>query len=233
MACAGIAIVRGSRPVLDVSLNEEESVELVLQDTLTYSAVNPLYVMGALSIAVTRSVGSTSGIARVLGGPTIGVHLNKVKSAVKATRKARHVDVKGKLLIFEAEQLVIAIIFEEVDAGANIGRVRALGYELQGEGRIGGRDTVGPCVVGTVDGAVGGTCIGIGAEGVVPFVAGVAVRRTRDLMCPPPIGVKYNRTRLEIVISQRRETRRAAHLRFASTASGALLDIQRRVRLRR
>ena len=62
-------------------------------------------------------------------------------------------------------------LVHEVDSGSNI----AAGLELQAQGVAGCFDAVGTRVVGTVESAVLGTCGSVGAKGLVPGVAGVAV----------------------------------------------------------
>ena len=47
-------------------------------------------------------------------------------------------------------------------------------------------------VVGTVESAVLGTGDGVGAEGRVPLVTGVAVGVTADVVQPTPVGVEHD-----------------------------------------
>jgi hypothetical protein len=77
-------------------------------------------------------------------------------------------------------------LVHEVDSGSNI----AAGLELQAQGVAGCFDTVGTRVVGTVESAILGTCGSVGAKGLVPGVAGVAVGRSRGRMEPTPVSVK-------------------------------------------
>jgi hypothetical protein len=52
-----------------------------------YLAIDPLQIMGTLSIAVASSVFSASLVVGVLGETAVGIHLDEVKRAIEAAWK--------------------------------------------------------------------------------------------------------------------------------------------------
>ena len=87
-----------------------------------YLAVDELNVIRALCNAVPSSVFSAGLLSRVfLERPLIGVHLRKVKCAVKATGKVGHVDIEGELLVLQVEHLIAAVVGHKVHARAGVG----------------------------------------------------------------------------------------------------------------
>lgn len=155
-------------------------------------AVDELNVPGALSVTVTSSVLRTG---LVIGEPrhtTILVHLDEVEGTVETTGEVGHVDIKGEFLVVHVEHLVSGGALHEVDTATNVLAERSLLSEFEGQGAAGGRDTVGSCVVGTLESAVLGAGSGVGAVLGVPSRAGVAVVvRVGDVVTEPsPVGVK-------------------------------------------
>ena len=120
----------------------------VVRDSLVtegaYLAVDKLDVVRALSVAVTSSVLGSSLVVGEAGLATVGVHLDEVESAVQAAGELRHVDVESELLVLEVEHLVLGVgRVQEVHTRADVGRVRAVGHELERK-RVAARgDTVG------------------------------------------------------------------------------------------
>ena len=103
------------------------------------------------------------------------------------TDELGNVDVKRKFLVLQIEGLVSGIrLVHEVDSGSDI----AASLELQTQGAAGCLDAVGTRVVGAIERAVLRTGDSIGAKGLVPGVAGVAVGRSRGRMEPTPVSVK-------------------------------------------
>ena len=125
LALAGVGVVVGRVPALDVG-----------------HTVDELDVVGALGVAVTSSVLGTSLVVALVD-TTVGSHLNKVESTVQAARQLGDVDVEGELLADEVEHLVLGVALHEVGTRTNVGRVRALGDELEGQRIAAGSDTVG------------------------------------------------------------------------------------------
>ena len=70
--------------------------------------------------------------------------------------------------------MVVGGVVHEVGSRADIG-VRSGGDEVEAEGAAGSGDTVRSGVISTIERAVLGTSGGVGAEGGVPCVSGVAV----------------------------------------------------------
>jgi len=103
------------------------------------------------------------------------------------TDELGNVDVKRKFLVLQIEGLVSGIrLVHEVDSGSDI----AASLELQTQGAAGCLDAVGTRVVGAIERAVLRTGDSIGAKGLVPGVAGVAVGRSRSGVKPAPVAVK-------------------------------------------
>lgn len=148
--------------------------------------------MRALSVAVASSVLGTSLVGGVRPKATVFLHLDEVESTVETARKVGDIDVEGEFLVLHVEHLVFALVRHEVHAGADVGRVWALGDECEGEVSARGSDTVGAGVVGTVEGTAGSARLAIGAESRIPLVAGVAVVGTFGGVQPAPVGVEGN-----------------------------------------
>ena len=164
---SGVGVVVGGRPVDDVG-----------------HAVDPLHVMGALGVAVS---GAELGAGLVLGElaeAAVGVHLDEVEGAVEAAVQGGAVSGEGELLVEQVEHAVLGAA-EQVDPGADVGGELALGLEGQRElVAAGDADAVGVGPVAganAIDGAVLGAGLGVGAEALVPLVAGVAVDVVIDL----------------------------------------------------
>lgn len=155
----------------------------------TNLAVDELHVVWALSVAISSSVLSTSLIGTELGHATISVHGREVKSSVKATSEVRNIDIKGELLVLQAEHLVLGVIGHEVDSASDV-LLGARGHELEREGVTSAVDTIGTRVVSTLQSAVACACCGIGAELRIPGVSGVAVGVASFRVEPTPVGVE-------------------------------------------
>lgn len=156
---------------------------------MTYKTINELDVTGALAVAVTSAVLGTSGVARVLGQTTIGVHGNEVEGTVQTAANTGNIHVKGELVAQQGEHLVGLVVLHEVHAAANVGAVLALGDELEAEGVAAGDGAVGGGVLGTVEAALLGAGGAVSADGLVPGVAVVAVGVAGELVSPSPVGV--------------------------------------------
>lgn len=155
----------------------------------SYLSVDELDVLGALRVAVSGSVLSTGLVASVLGLSTIGVHGDKVQSAVQTAREPRNISVEGELLVLQVEELVLLVgLVHEVDTGSN---VRA-SDELEVDRVAAGGDTVGTRVVSTVKGAVGCASGTVWAVLSVPCLAGVAVGVATSIVDPTPVAVEHN-----------------------------------------
>jgi len=174
-------------------------------------AVDELQITGALSIAVTGTVLGTGLVALVLGHTTVLVHGDEVQGAVETAAELRHIDIEGELVAQQREHLVLVLAIQEVETRSDVGgcercfskeeltgftslyglllTVVSLGDELQGQGVAACRCTVGTLVFGPVDGAVFGTRVGIGADGAVPLVAGIAIGVATDVVEPAPVGI--------------------------------------------
>lgn len=100
----------------------------------TRLATNELEVTGALSIAVARAVLGTSLVGWVATHTSIGLHSNKVQSAVDATLDGGQINVEGELVPSEGEHLVSLLVLHEIETGANVRAVLMLRDERQSEG---------------------------------------------------------------------------------------------------
>ncbi|KAJ8109446.1 hypothetical protein OPT61_g7451 [Boeremia exigua] len=187
LAISGVRVVGRTVPALRVGL-----------------AVDPLDVVGALGVAVSCRV-----LVVALVEATVGGHLDKVESTVQTAREVGNIDIEGELLVDEVEHLILGIRLHEVGTRSYISRVLALGNELQGQGIVGGGNTVGTLnrqwrlaffsgskltrVVGTINGTVLGAAITIRAERRIPSVASEAVGGATNVVRPTPVGVEHNR----------------------------------------
>ncbi len=85
--------------------------------------------------------------------------------------------------------LVLGLGLHEVGTRADVGRVGALGDELEVQGIAAGGDAIGAGVIGAVDAALGGAAGGVVAVRGVPLVAVIAVGAAAQLVKPAPVGV--------------------------------------------
>jgi hypothetical protein len=107
--------------------------------------------------------------------------------SVTLTSELGNVDVEGELFVLQVERLVCRVgLVHEVDSGSNI----AASFELQAQGVAGCLDTVSTRVVSAIESTVRRTSDTVGAEGLVPGVASVAVGRSRSGVEPAPVAVK-------------------------------------------
>ena len=79
-------------------------------------AVYKLEVVGALSIAISRTVLRSSLIARIFAHPTIGIHLHEVEGTVQSTWQLRDVHIEGEFSVLEFEDFVLALRVQEVES---------------------------------------------------------------------------------------------------------------------
>lgn len=98
--------------------------------------------MALVDIPLTSSVFGTSLVVALVDA-TVGSHLNEVKSTIQAAREVGNVNIEGEFLVDEVEHLVLGVALHEVGTRSDVGRVRTLGDELQGQGIVGSGDTVG------------------------------------------------------------------------------------------
>lgn len=193
---SGIDVGGGRLPVEHVGLR---NVSILISDMHeetrweierdTNLAVNELHVMGALSITISSSVLGSSLVCRVLGHTTISVHSCEVESTVKSTSQVGNIDIEGKLLVLQAEQLVFGIGLHEVDSASDV-LLCSGSHKLERKGVTGAVDSVSSGVVGSLHGAVSRTCRGVRAESGIPCVSGVAVGEARGRVEPAPVRVK-------------------------------------------
>ena len=134
----------------------------------------------------TSSVFSTRGAEALLG------HGDEIQSSIETAWQGREVNIKGKLISDELEHLVVVGILHQIKARANVGRVLALGDELQRE-RVG---TSGYAVCSTVISALNLAILGaagvVGASSRVPLVSIVAVGVAALYVEPSPVRVDHN-----------------------------------------
>ena len=79
-----------------------------------YLAVDEFKISWALEVAVSRSILGACFVCWVLGHATVGVHGDKVQSAVEPTRELRDIDVKGEFLASHLKFLVLSVARHEV-----------------------------------------------------------------------------------------------------------------------
>jgi len=196
---SSVRVVVGWLPAFDVGSSSDE-----------------LEVSGALRVAVASSVLGTSLVVGVLARTTVGVHLGEVESAVETAGELGNVDIEGELLVERLEELVGAVASHEVNTRTDV-LLLAVGDKFEGEGIARGGDTVGTRVVGTIESAVLGASVVVGAERGVPSVTGVTVGISLSGVEPAPVGVEDDGARAR---------------GSTSTALRALLPGERRVALR-
>lgn len=155
----------------------------------TNLAVNELHVVRALSIAISSSVLGTSLVGSVFSHAAISIHGREIESSVKATSEVGNIDVESKLLVLQAEHLVLGVIGHEVDSASDV-LLGTRGHELEREGVTSAVDTIGSRVVSTLQSAVACACGGIGAELCIPGVSGVTVGVASFRVEPAPVGVE-------------------------------------------
>lgn len=160
----------------------------------TYNSVDELDIARALGVAVTSSVLGTSLVGAVAGLATVLVHGDEVEGAVQAASDVVDIDIKGELVAKEVEHLVVVVILHEVETAADVGAVWTNSHELEVELAAARGDSVGARVVGTIETALGGARLPIGAEGLVPGVSAVAVGGAVGAMGPSPVGVNHDRS---------------------------------------
>ena len=171
LAAAGVGVVVGTVPTLNVGLSVDE-----------------LDVDGALAVTVTGAVLGACSVRLELGQATILVHLREVDGAVETAGQLADVDVERELLVEEVEEAVLVIAGHEVDARPDVGTVVILGHELQLQGSVRrSRDAVCLFIVGTIESAVGGAGLAVGARRLVPLVAVVAVGVAICYVGPAPV----------------------------------------------
>ena len=176
--------------------------------------------MRALGITVASAVLGTGLVAREARLTAVLIHLNEVEGTVDATRQVGDVDREGELFVLELEHLVVVVILQHVEAGADIGRVLTRGDEVEPQAVSIGDDTVrvDHLIRGNaVEGAVLGTSYGVRAEAGIPLGACVAVLVAADTMGPAPVGVESDAL-LRLLAATRdgagSETERWVHLCF-------------------
>ena len=141
-----------------------------------------------MCVAVASTILGTSLITRVLGHPTVRIHLYEVESGVETAFEGGQIDVEGELLVLQLEHVVRIVVGQEVAAGANV----AVRHELEGEGVVAGSDTVFIGVFGTFKGAVISASFAIRAKRRIPGLARVieAVSFVFNGMEIAPVGVE-------------------------------------------
>ncbi len=103
------------------------------QRMFAYGPIDKLDIMRALRVTVPSSILGASSVGRELGSTAVSRHFDKVKRAIETAGEIGHVHVERELLVLQVEHLIAALVFHEVDARANVGRVRALSDELKSE----------------------------------------------------------------------------------------------------
>lgn len=159
----------------------------------------------------------TSFVSGITGHATILLHLHKVQGAIQPTFKLGDIRVKGELVTQEIECLVLSIRtgLHQVDTATDRLPVGVLSDQPEVELAAGSGDTICARVVGAINAALLGAHRVAGTNRGVPFVAVVAVGRTRDGVSPSPVGIKDDTGRVG----------------GAAAASGACLPCQRRMSL--
>ena len=171
VASTRIGIIGGGLPSINVGLTVDE-----------------LEVARALRVTVPSTVLGTGLVGWVLGHATVGVHGDKVQSAVETAGEVGDVDIKGELLVQQLKHLVGGVVLHHVQTRANV-LLLAGGDEVEAEGVAAGSHTISGLVAGTLEGAVGCARRIVRADGLVPGVAGVAVGVVADFVHPTPVGI--------------------------------------------
>ncbi|KAK8877542.1 hypothetical protein PGQ11_002488 [Apiospora arundinis] len=157
---------------------ERESKRKGCPSDFAYLAIDHGFIV-ALCIAVAGAVLSSSRVE--LAPVTAHIHLVQIEGSVQTAAQQRHVDIEGKLLIQEADRLVVHLVLgEQIDTRrCPVVAARLVGHEQpQVERRaIGGHTHA--LVVGALKLASLGTCRRIGTDALVhePFLltSGVGV----------------------------------------------------------
>lgn len=162
---------------------------LCKDDEQTYNAIDKLHIPRTLAIAIPCSILCTRLIPLILGQATILIHRNKVQRPIQPTANLGDVHVKCKFIPQKCKHLVIRLILHQIQPTPNILTIRPVGDELDAQLVARRGNAIGTRVVCPVETAVLGTGRSGGADGGVPFVAGVAVGRAAGEMGPAPVGV--------------------------------------------
>ena len=198
---AGSVLAGGGRgvPALNISLTSDE-----------------LDVVGALGVTIASTVLGSSLVGGVLGHATISIHSAEVEGTVEAAGQVAHIHVKGELGVLEFELLVSVLAVHEVSTRSYVVAILGMSDVVKAELVALGGDTISVCpgvLIDSVKSALLGARLVIGAEGSIPFSAGVAVCVAANVVSPPPVGIQDNLTSLVL----------------ASTGLGACLIGQRQV----
>lgn len=118
---AGVGIVGGGSPAFDVAL-----------------AVDELQVTGTLGVTVARAVLGAGLVVLVLGHATVGVHGDKVESAVQTARQVGNVHIEGELLAQEVEHLVLRVGGHQEGTATDV-LLRRRSDKVQSQGGCGGK----------------------------------------------------------------------------------------------
>lgn len=155
----------------------------------TYHTVDKLDIPRTLTIAVPRAILGTRLVPLILGQSAILVHRHKVQRPVQPTANLGHVHIKRELVAQQRKHLVLGLVLHQVQPAADVLAVGPVGDKLDAQLVPGRGDAVRARVVGAVEAAVLGAGLAGGADGGVPFVAAVAVRRGVCEVRPSPVGV--------------------------------------------
>ena len=121
----------------------------------------------------------------------IFVHGDKVQGSVQAAGYAAVIDCLSEFAVLQRKHLVLVLTVHQVHTGPNVGGVRSVRHETQGELVALSLNSVGLSVlpVGTLDDTVAGACSLVWAQGLIPEVAGVASGRLTGRVSPSPVAV--------------------------------------------
>ena len=73
-------------------------------------AVDEFQSTWTLCVAVASTILGTSLITRVLGHPTVRIHLYEVESGVETAHDVGQIDVEGELLVLQLEHVVRIVV---------------------------------------------------------------------------------------------------------------------------
>ena len=176
-----VARMRGERSTVAVSFEDVQlGTARANVGVQVGTAVDERSAFTALRIAVTSAVGGAGSVGS--RSTTRLVHFNKVDASVGVATHLGQVNVERELLVEELEDLVVAVVFQQVQALVQFKAERlAIGSHAI---RL---------VVHTFVGAVLGARLSIGADTLDPVAAVVtAAVVVADLVEPAPVGIEHD-----------------------------------------
>ena len=146
--------------------------------------------MRTLSIAIASSIFGTSLVVPTLA--SIFLHFDEIQSSIETARHLGYINIKSELSVLKLEHLIVLVIRHQETSGTNILGVRTAGNkaDIQAGSSTADAISAAPCaLINPIKGALARTGRVVGAQAMIPGVAGVAICVPADVVSPSPIGV--------------------------------------------